>query len=393
MGADNPHRRIMKERVIGLGFAVPYLLFLIPGYIAGFEAFPHTYAVWYLILETVFVAVYVLSWLMNDVAPLRNSMSVPQSVIYLLLFVLVASISLVNPSAGMYNLPYLVAAIVLQVPWAHFYYALGFLILFAVGILANGYADPKTPQDALVFAILIFLTSTVVIVLVRHAIDQGKQSEIAAVRNKALAVEAERNRLASDLHNVLGQTLTAINTMAQLSEKLLATGKVDDARETMDSIAALSRDALTQTRAVVKSRQNLSVAEELIKARQLLNAAGIQCLIVGEPSASSEDLEDAMGHVVKEATANIVHHSSARNCWIVIDETGVSISDDGRGPFEDASNSPASQGTGSQGTGLRALRERVEPWGILSAGPQEGGRVRGWLVRFRLNSKELNRTK
>lgn len=386
MGADNPQQNIMKERAIGLGFAVPYLLFLIPGYIAGIQALPQIYAVWYLILETVFVAVYVLSWLMNDVAPLRNSMSVPQSVIYILLFVLVASISLVSPSAGMYNLPYLVAAIVLQVPWAHFYYTLGFLILFAVGILANGYGDTHTPQDALVFAIIIFLTSTVVIVLVRRAIDQGKQSEIAAVRNKALAVEAERNRLASDLHNVLGQTLTAINTMAQLSEKLLAAGKVDDARETMDSIASLSRDALSQTRAVVKSRQNLSVAEELIKARQLLNAAGIQCHIAGEPSASSEDLEDAMGHVVKEATANIVHHSSARNCWIAIDEAGVSVADDGRGPFEEIVDNLT-----SQGTGLRALRERVEPWGTLSAGPQEGGRARGWIVRFRLNSNELDR--
>lgn len=386
MGADNLRQNIVKERVMGLGFAVPYLLFLIPGYIAGFEALPYIYAAWYLILETVFIAIYVLSWLMNDVAPLRNSMSVPQSAIYLFLFVLVASISLVSPSAGMYNLPYLVAAIVLQVPWAHFYYALGFLILSAVGILANGYLDTHTPQDALVFAILIFVTSTVVIILVRLAIDQGKQSEIAAVRNKALAVEAERNRLASDLHNVLGQTLTAINTMAQLSEKLLAAGRVDDARETMDSIASLSRDALSQTRAVVKSWQNLSIAEELIKARQLLNAADIQCHIAGEPSASSADLEDAMGHVVKEATANIVHHSSARNCWIAIDEAGVSVTDDGRGPFEEIVDSPA-----FQGTGLRALRERVEPWGTLSAGPQEDGRARGWIVRFRLNSNELDR--
>ncbi|MDO5729523.1 MAG: histidine kinase [Actinomycetaceae bacterium] len=385
MGVDNPQRNIMKERVLGLGFAVPYLLFLIPGYIAGVEALPHAYAIWYLILQTAFVGLYVLSWLMYDVAPLRNSMSVPQAISYALLFVLVASISLVNPNGGMYNLPYIVASIVLQVPWAHFYYVLGFLTLFAAGILANGYIDPHTPQDALIFAILIFLTSTVVIVLVRRAIDQGKQSEIAAVRNKALAVESERNRLASDLHNVLGQTLTAINTMAQLSEKLLAAGKVDDARETMDSIATLSRDALSQTRAVVKSRQNLSIAEEVIKAQQLLNAAGIQCHIAGEPSASSQDLEDAMGHVVKEATANIVHHSTARNCWIAIDEAGVSVTDDGRGPFKETIDSLA-----SQGTGLRALGERVEPWGTLSAGPQEGGRARGWVVRFRLNAKELD---
>ncbi|MDO5720591.1 MAG: histidine kinase [Actinomycetaceae bacterium] len=385
MGVDNPQRNIVKERAMGLSFAVPYLLFLIPGYVTGVGDLPHVNAVWYLILETIFVVMYLLSWLMNDVAPLRNTMSVPQSLIYALLFVLAAGISLVSPSAGMYNLPYLEAVIILQIPWLRFYYALGFLTLFAVGILANGHLDPHTSRDDLVFAILIFLTSMVAIVLVRRAINQGRQSEIAAVQSKALAVEEERNRLASDLHDVLGQTLTAINTMAQLSEKLLVSGRINDARETMDSIATLSRDALTQTRAVVKSRQNLSIAEELIKARQLLNAAGVQCHIVGEPSASSEDLEDAIGHIVKEATANVVHHSSAHNCWIVLDEIGVSVSDDGRGPFDIADRAT------SQGTGLRALRERVEPWGTLSAGPQEGGRARGWTVRFRLNSRELDR--
>ena len=228
------------------------------------------------------------------------------------------------------------------------------------------------------FALLCVLTIT--FYAVGGTIAFQKELEIKNKRIEQLTQEAERERIGSDLHDILGQTLTAIALKTQLSARLLdMPDQRERTRRELLQAAALSHQALADVRAVVRDARRLRPDEEILAARELLCAAGITPVVRGEPVDVSEQAERVVAHVVREAVANVVHHAAATRCVIATWASGVRIEDDGVRLPDDASK-PAVKTLAS---GLAGLDQRVrEAGGVLSYGRLK----RGWAVEARFDA-------
>lgn len=222
--------------------------------------------------------------------------------------------------------------------------------LIAIGLIAldNGLAtglegwnfDPGTS-----FAILLAMAA-----VTGGTMAAARQRDLSTVRqeNARLAVQDERNRMARDLHDILGHSLTVITVKAELAGRLM-----DDAPERAKAEVAdlerLSRDALADVRRAVEGYREISLAGELARAREALDAAGIHATLPHATDAVPSDLRELFAWVVREGVTNVVRHSGAEHCTIAMSDNGLSVSDDGRGRADGS----------TRGNGLMGAQERA----------------------------------
>ncbi|MBI9000277.1 sensor histidine kinase [Corynebacterium sp. CCM 9185] len=173
----------------------------------------------------------------------------------------------------------------------------------------------------------------------------------AETQNK-LAILTERERLAHDMHDTVGQTLTAVTVKLQLAERLVDAAP-EDARDEIAESRELTRRALNELRSVVAGLRESSLDFELSSAADILGAAGIRADLPANPPVD-EDVEKPMAWVVREATTNVVRHSRARTCRVTVAPRRLVVADDGTGFRADPEQ---------RGNGLRSMRSRVESTG------------------------------
>jgi two-component system sensor histidine kinase DesK len=166
-----------------------------------------------------------------------------------------------------------------------------------------------------------------------------------------LAVARERLRFASDLHDIQGHHLQVIALKSELAERLLDSDP-DAARENIHEARVIARQALDETRSLVYGYRDVALANELENAREVLSASGARCELDTGALPENADVQRALALVVREATTNILRHSSATRAWIRLrdapDGTELVVGND----RADAAGS-------ADGTGLAGLRERV----------------------------------
>ncbi len=103
--------RIWKERLFALAYASPFLVFILPGIFYGIRAFPDLHAVGYTVLEILFIGTYISIWLLNDTAPVSQRVT-PTYVVTLSVLWILATISLYfYEFSTIFNIVYLVPAI------------------------------------------------------------------------------------------------------------------------------------------------------------------------------------------------------------------------------------------------------------------------------------------
>jgi len=169
-----------------------------------------------------------------------------------------------------------------------------------------------------------------------------------------LAKVAERERIARDLHDVLGHTLSLIVLKSELAGKL---ADHDPARagEEIRQVEIIARDALTEVRNAIRGYRANSFREELNRVQSVLQTAGVELRSDVTVSQMPPLHEGVLVLAVREAVTNIVRHAHAHTCWLKIGQTNDSleleIRDDGWGA------------TASEGNGLRGMRERIEALG------------------------------
>ncbi len=201
------------------------------------------------------------------------------------------------------------------------------------------------------------------IIRTNHALDEAR-AEVAT-----LAAEGERNRIARDLHDLLGHSLTTITVKAGLAKRLAEHDPERAARE-IGEVAELARRAPTAVRAAVSNSRIVTPAGALATAQELLRATGVDALVLTPTDAVDPDLQELFGWVVREGTTNVVRHARATRCTITLARRSIEIVDDGLGPCN-----PSGEHAGS---GIVGLRERVAAvGGTLEAGAAPGG---GWRV-------------
>ncbi|MDL4773748.1 sensor histidine kinase [Actinomadura xylanilytica] len=187
-----------------------------------------------------------------------------------------------------------------------------------------------------------------------------------------LASEAERARIARDLHDLLGHSLTVVTVKSNLARRLAAT----DSRRSLEEITeveALSRQALADVRAAVSGYREVTLAGELARGRELLRASGVVADLPLAADMVGAAHQELFGWVVREGLTNIVRHAHAARCTVVLSASQVEIRDDGSG------------GPAFFGNGLTGLRERVAAaGGSVEAGPLS---PRGWRLRVSLGEE------
>jgi two-component system sensor histidine kinase DesK len=171
-----------------------------------------------------------------------------------------------------------------------------------------------------------------------------------------LAKVAERERIARDLHDVLGHTLSVVVLKSELAAKLVESDTARASQE-MSEVEQIAREALAEVRHAIRGYRARGLGEELAQARATLETAGVRAecetpdlnALAQRMSAAQETV---LALVVRESVTNVVRHARAGVCRIRLERTSSSyrleISDDGCGGFKE------------EGNGLRGMRERVE---------------------------------
>jgi two-component system, NarL family, sensor histidine kinase DesK len=208
---------------------------------------------------------------------------------------------------------------------------------------------------------------------VLRVIDSNQALAAARTELARLATENERIRIARDLHDLLGHSLTTITVKAGLACRLGATDPALGFQE-MAEVETLARQTLTDVRAAVANYRDVTLTGELAAGRELLRAAGVAADLPHAVDVVDPGHRELFGWVVREGLTNIVRHAHASTCAIRLSASSVEIIDDGVG------------GAAEPGNGLNGLRERVAAaGGVVDTGPLE---PHGWRLRVSVPAAE-----
>jgi two-component system sensor histidine kinase DesK len=195
---------------------------------------------------------------------------------------------------------------------------------------------------------------------------QRQASLLAAERDLSeLAVEEERARIARDLHDILGHSLTVISVKAELAERLFDSDPIRAKAELTD-LQRLSRDALADVRSTAQGIRGISLPGEIASARMALESAGIEPLLPTVADEVPSRWRELFAWTLREGVTNVIRHSEASRCEVELDSARISVTDDGRGPCPDDGS----------GNGLDGLRQRARLAGATittSPGPGDRG--------------------
>lgn len=169
-----------------------------------------------------------------------------------------------------------------------------------------------------------------------------------------LVKREERVRIARDLHDTLGHTLSLLTLKSQLVQRLVAVD-TDRARQEAREMEVTSRTALKQVRELVSDMRTTTIAEEVLQVQQILRAAEITFEYNGSSDFSliPPVTQNIVSMCIREAATNVVKHSKATHCSISISQStekmDISIHDDGMGVEKNK----------AFGNGLRGMEERL----------------------------------
>ncbi|WP_221567827.1 sensor histidine kinase [Alkalihalobacillus sp. TS-13] len=238
-----------------------------------------------------------------------------------------------------------------------FYTGLAMLfIIQVVPVLYHTFQETNPYNLGYIFpSIIILLLSPFGFRSIRKRIDLEQQLQQANAKINEYAAREERMRIARDLHDTLGHTLSLITLKSQLVGRV-ASIDPERARSEAKEIENTSRAALKQVRELVSDMRTVKLTDELVEIRRILQAAGIDFDLIHHDGV--EDIppltQNILSMCLKEATTNVIKHSGAANCLITIKhsttELTVTVKDDGIGLDEENSN----------GNGLKGMKERLE---------------------------------
>ncbi|MET8946213.1 sensor histidine kinase [Streptomyces sp. NPDC004542] len=233
-------------------------------------------------------------------------------------------------------------------------------------LLVGLHVGEEEAWNLLILVLLIGFAMTGVVQLIRTTVELRKARATVA----QLAANEERLRLARDLHDLLGHSLSLITLKSELAGRMLP-GHPDKAAQQVADIEQVSRQALVDVREAVTGYRRPRLAAELAGAQVALTAAGVVAEVPAEPDLAGvpEETEAALAWALREAVTNVVRHSGAGRCTVQVlrrqtldgSVLELVVEDDGSG------------GSGkAPGNGLTGLTERLEKAG----GTLEAGRGR-----------------
>lgn len=215
---------------------------------------------------------------------------------------------------------------------------------------------------------LSVMLATLAVLSIWIAMRRSRDLVLAQEENSQLMIGEERARMARDLHDILGHSLTVIAVKAELADRLVDVSP-ERARAEIADIQRLSRDALADVRRTVDGVRELSLPGEITRARAALQAAEIEADLPGTTDEVPTENRELFAWALREGVTNVVRHSCAAQCTVTLAPDQITVADDGRG-MPDAAVVAI-----RDGHGLSGLRERAAAAGahVVVDAPVAGG--------------------
>lgn len=248
----------------------------------------------------------------------------------------------------------------------------GTFVVYAAALVPFAFEKEKTAAGILVFIpvipfleiVLLHISYWAIIYCCLLPLVVGGSNVFFAARNRMyeklrmandeithLAKVAERERIARDLHDVLGHTLSVIILKSELAGKLIDRDP-ERAKAEIGDVERTSRDALAEVRSTIRGYRLNSLAAELKQAESTLQTAGLSVEAEMAEMPLTPAQEGVLALVIREAVTNVVRHAGAHVCKVRLASTNgnclLEVHDDGRGGLQ------------REGNGIRGMRERVE---------------------------------
>jgi two-component system sensor histidine kinase DesK len=166
-----------------------------------------------------------------------------------------------------------------------------------------------------------------------------------------LAMDRERLRIARDLHDLLGQSLSAVSLKGDLAVGLLERGEIEKATNEIEGLVSVARSALHDVLDVAHREPPIALASEIERATELLASTGTETRVDIRADELSPAVDELFAWALREGVTNVLRHSAATTCSISIrqqnDSVRFEIVNDGAMP-------PSTGGSGLSGLASRA---------------------------------------
>ncbi|MGX1546589.1 sensor histidine kinase [Streptomyces adustus] len=313
---------------------------------------------------TAFVAVYLALVFRHMGKAYTGTLAVTLMVVALGALAVVLCLTLGTPWLGLFVYVSVACGTTFPLRVSYWTIPLTAVVMLLVGL----HGGEEEARNLVLLVVLIGFAMTGVRQLVRTTVELRQARATVA----QLAANEERLRLARDLHDLLGHSLSLITLKSELAGRMLP-GHPDKAAQQIADIEQVSRQALVDVREAVTGYRRARLADELAGAQVALTAAGVTAGLPPAPDLDGvpEEGEAALAWALREAVTNVVRHSGARRCTVELlrrqtldgPVLELSVEDDGQG------------GSGKvPGNGLTGLTERLEKaGGTLEAGPLKRG--------------------
>jgi two-component system, NarL family, sensor histidine kinase DesK len=234
------------------------------------------------------------------------------------------------------------------------------LVAMSVAINLKFVLQEELFVKQLPFVIIIWVSVILLPFSLRHRKERGQlelKLEDANKRISDLVKIEERQRIARDLHDTLGQKLSLIGLKSDLARKLIYKNP-EQAKEELKDVQQTARTALNEVRKMVAHMRGIRLKEEIVRVKQILKAAQIE--LVSEPDFTLSNVslltENILSMCLKEAVTNIVKHSGATTCHVSFEQTPnesiIVVRDNGTASLL--------ENYFTKGSGLIGMRERLE---------------------------------
>ncbi|NEM90345.1 sensor histidine kinase [Galbitalea soli] len=266
-------------------------------------------------------------------------------------------------------------------PWAWISIATGWVITLSIAIATGAHWNaPRIAATTLGILIVIGIGEST-----RSRRERFRQLARARAERQQTEVQAERVRIARELHDVLAHSLSQINVQAGVGLHLMD-GDPDKARDALANIKETSKTALDEVRSVLGVLRSGRDADaplvpepDLARLPALADSVrdqGIDVALGSAPDGLPQATQLALYRIVQESLTNVVRHARASRARVEFDVSdefySVTITDDGVSSYR----------ADTEGRGLLGMRERAELLGgTLEAGPSPHG---GFRVQARI---------
>jgi two-component system sensor histidine kinase DesK len=246
--------------------------------------------------------------------------------------------------------------------------AVGWLVALLAAFMAVALASPYFGVTSALMAVGMSATIATLNILFRASHERDAELRLSQDEVRRLATVAERERIARDLHDLLGHTWSLVAVKAELARKLMQRDLAGAERELAD-IERVARQSLAQVRDAVSGMRAPALAAEQASARLMLEASNIHVEWLGleQPPALTTDAEAALALGLREAVTNVQRHAGASRVQVLLQSDGqaaeLSVKDNGRGA------------SSRRGNGLAGMEERLRALGgqlVLESQPGHG---------------------